>query len=137
MIKTLFQVSTWNALERGNFDASVSVWKFLRHADTGIGIVAALDGVTTFENGVAYKTAADGKVAVMKPEDGVAFAAAMAFDENAPEIELNGVRDLDALKRLLNPFVQGNRKHRLTRAHREKQLKMSCQALHNAPPNRT
>jgi hypothetical protein len=28
-------------------------------------------------------------------------------------------------------------KHRLTRAHREKQLKMSCQALHNAPPNRT
>ena len=29
------------------------------------------------------------------------------------------------------------RKHRLTRAHREKQLKMSCQALHNAPPNRT
>lgn len=31
----------------------------------------------------------------------------------------------------------GSGKHRLTRAHREKQLKMSCQALHNAPPNRT
>lgn len=31
----------------------------------------------------------------------------------------------------------GDLKHRLTRAHREKQLKMSCQALHNAPPNRT
>ena len=30
-----------------------------------------------------------------------------------------------------------NCKHRLTRAHREKQLTMSCQALHNAPPNRT
>ena len=33
--------------------------------------------------------------------------------------------------------LQHDRKHRLTRAHREKQLKMSCQALHNAPPNRT
>ena len=33
--------------------------------------------------------------------------------------------------------VLWNGKHRLTRAHREKQLKMSCQALHNAPPNRT
>lgn len=33
--------------------------------------------------------------------------------------------------------VQDECKHRLTRAHREKQLKMSCQALHNAPPNRT
>ena len=35
------------------------------------------------------------------------------------------------------PFVLWVGKHRLTRAHREKQLKMSCQALHNAPPNRT
>ena len=34
-------------------------------------------------------------------------------------------------------FYNAFYKHRLTRAHREKQLKMSCQALHNAPPNRT
>ena len=34
-------------------------------------------------------------------------------------------------------FIDYLDKHRLTRAHREKQLKMSCQALHNAPPNRT
>lgn len=34
-------------------------------------------------------------------------------------------------------YIIIKRKHRLTRAHREKQLKMSCQALHNAPPNRT
>ena len=33
--------------------------------------------------------------------------------------------------------IKRYQKHRLTRAHREKQLKMSCQALHNAPPNRT
>ena len=33
------------------------------------------------------------------------------------------------------PLVKYQCKHRLTRAHREKQLKMSCQALHNAPPN--
>lgn len=33
--------------------------------------------------------------------------------------------------------IKHHPKHRLTRAHREKQLKMSCQALHNAPPNRT
>ena len=37
----------------------------------------------------------------------------------------------------LNEKMIGFIKHRLTRAHREKQLKMSCQALHNAPPNRT
>ena len=38
---------------------------------------------------------------------------------------------VDTFKVMVKP------KHRLTRAHREKQLKMSCQALHNAPPNRT
>ena len=37
----------------------------------------------------------------------------------------------------LNNYMYLSPKHRLTRAHREKQLKMSCQALHNAPPNRT
>ena len=39
-------------------------------------------------------------------------------------------------KNAVSSFM-GYLKHRLTRAHREKQLKMSCQALHNAPPNRT
>ena len=39
-------------------------------------------------------------------------------------------------KNAVSSFM-GYLKHRLTRAHRGKQLKMSCQALHNAPPNRT
>ena len=86
MVKTLFQASAWNALEAGSFDGAVSVRELLCCADTGVGIGTALDGVITFENGAAYKTAPDGKVTVMRPEDGMAFAAAMAFDENAPEI---------------------------------------------------
>lgn len=45
----------------------------------------------------------------------------------------------EAQKRILQmvELMIQQEKHRLTRAHREKQLKMSCQALHNAPPNRT
>ena len=91
MVKTLFQASTWNALALGNFDTVISVRELLRCADTGVGIGTALDGVITFENGAAYKTAPDGEVTVMRPEDSMAFAAAMVFDENAPEIALNGI----------------------------------------------
>lgn len=108
MMKTLFQASTWNALEAGSFDGAVSVRELLCCADTGVGIGTALDGVITFENGAACKTAPDGEVTVMRPEDGMAFAAAMAFDENAPEIALNGIDDLTSLKQMLAPFVQGN-----------------------------
>ncbi len=79
MVKTLFQASTWNALEAGSFDGAVSVRELLCCADTGVG--TALDGVITFENGAAYKTAPDGEVTVMRPEDSMAFAAAMVFDE--------------------------------------------------------
>ena len=49
---------------------------------------------------------------------------------DAEELILSG-------KEFLAHFIIDLPKHRLTRAHREKQLKMSCQALHNAPPNRT
>ena len=48
----------------GNFDETVSVKDFLHHADTGIGTCAGLDGEAVFEDGVAYKATADGKVIV-------------------------------------------------------------------------
>ena len=65
------------------------------------------------------------------------------------ELEYKNIRKISSLQIsfrndtggvIKNNFVMmanGTGKHRLTRAHREKQLKMSCQALHNAPPNRT
>ena len=77
-----------NALMLGNFDETVSVKDFLHHADTGIGTCAGLDGDAVFEDGVAYKATADGKVVVMKPEDGVAFGTVAKFDESVPAVEL-------------------------------------------------
>lgn len=62
------------------------------------------------------------------------------FSRNESIYSLPGANDENTLKICLKPVetcYKANRKHRLTRAHREKQLKMSCQALHNAPPNRT
>lgn len=109
MMKTLIQASTWNALLLGNFDEAIRAGNLLRYADTGIGVCTALDGIMILEGGVAYKAAVDGNVSVMQPEDGVAFAAAMTFDENAPEVELKGIRSLEALKHALEPYVNGNR----------------------------
>lgn len=85
----------------GNFDETVSVKDFLHHADTGIGTCAGLDGE-------AYKATADGKVIVMKPEDGVAFGTVAKFDESVPAVELRGIADIEAMKKTLAPYVEGN-----------------------------
>ena len=60
----------------------------------------------------------------------LAEAARVFLIDNDDEVDYLPLAALAAKLKL-------KRKHRLTRAHREKQLKMSCQALHNAPPNRT
>ena len=97
-----------NAVMLGNFDETVSVKDFLHHADTGIGTCAGLDGEAVFEDGVAYKATADGKVVVMKPEDGVAFGTVAKFDESVPAVELRGIADIEAMKKALAPYVEGN-----------------------------
>ena len=109
MRKTLIQASTLNALMLGNFDETVSVKDFLHHADTGLGTYAGLDGEAIFEDGVAYKATADGRVIVMKPEDGVAFGTVARFDESVPEKELTGIKDIETLKQALEPYVKDNR----------------------------
>lgn len=66
----------------------------------------------------------------LQPEDTL-YILGDVIDRNP-----DGIRILQQLRAMPN-VVMLLGKHRLTRAHREKQLKMSCQALHNAPPNRT
>ena len=95
-MKTLIQASTLNALMLGNFDETVSVRDFLHHADTGIGTYAGLDGEAIFEDGVAYKATADGRIVVMN------------FDESVPEFKLDGISDISVLKSALEPYVSGN-----------------------------
>ncbi len=108
MRNTLIQASTLNALMLGNFDKTVSVKDFLRHADTGLGTYAGLDGEAIFEDGVAYKATADGKVVVMDPDDGVAFGTVTKFDESAPVTELENLGDIEVLKQALEPYVKDN-----------------------------
>ena len=105
-MKTLIRASTLNALMLGNFDKTVSVKDFLHHADTGIGTYTGLDGEAIFEDGVAYKATADGKVSVMQPEDGVAFGTVAKFDESVPEVELKNISDIETLKQALEPYVK-------------------------------
>lgn len=108
-MKTMMQASTLNALMLGNFDCTTSVREFLHDADTGIGTYTGLDGEAIFEDGVAYKAAADGTVSIMPAEAGVAFGTVAAFDASVPRQRLTGIDSIGRLKELLEPCVAGNR----------------------------
>lgn len=108
-MKALIQASTLNALMLGNFDKTISVGEFLQNADTGIGTYTGLDGEAIFENGIAYRATADGRVTRMTPEDGVAFGTVAKFDEAVPAVTLTDLEDLAALKAALEPSIVGNK----------------------------
>ncbi|MDO4355801.1 MAG: acetolactate decarboxylase [Clostridia bacterium] len=115
----MIQASTLNALMLGNFDRTISVKEFLHNADTGLGTYTGLDGEAIFEDGVAYRATAEGKVSVMRPEDGVAFGTVARFDESVPEFQLTGVDTIEALKRKLEPHVVNPNAFYLFKAHGE------------------
>ena len=50
----LFQVSTYDALKRGNYDYTISIDYFLRNGDIGLGAYNGLNGEAIFLDGKAY-----------------------------------------------------------------------------------
>ena len=127
-MKTLIQASTLNALMLGNFDRTISIKDFLHHADTGIGTYTGLDGEAIFEDGVAYKATADGKVTVMKPENGVAFDDRHIVEDNPTAEELKAWWEKSGLplKKFFNTsglvYKEQNLKERLPDMSEEEQL---------------
>ncbi len=84
----LYQVSTLNALMMGDYEGSVKVKEFLKHADTGIGTFDGLDGEAIFFEGHAYNGRATGEVSKMNDEDSLPFGCACKFDEKVDEKEI-------------------------------------------------
>lgn len=109
---------------------------------SGVGIVILSVIMTIFNNDIANIILRDILMILVL---GFFFPLYFTIIENKKSVSVLGIHkkkivislaiNIIAAIMLLVMFISG--KHRLTRAHREKQLKMSCQALHNAPPNRT
>lgn len=70
----LYQVSTLQALMRGDYYGAVTVGDLLTQGDTGLGTFDALDGEMIVLDGVAYRAAYDGSVAAVGAEETSPFA---------------------------------------------------------------
>ncbi|MDY6913464.1 MAG: acetolactate decarboxylase [Planctomycetota bacterium] len=76
----LFQTSTIFALMEGAYDGEMTIGELKRRGDTGLGTFNALNGEMVVMDGVVYRVAADGKVAVVGDSARTPFAAVTFFE---------------------------------------------------------
>ena len=103
----LFQVSTYDALKRGNYDYTISIDYFLRNGDIGLGAYNGLNGEAIFLDGKAYNASSRGFVREMTiPQTGISFGQITKFNPEVDEICLTEVASLEDLKAKLEPVFE-------------------------------
>ncbi len=78
--ETLFQISTLNALQAGEYDGLMTVGELKQAGDFGLGTFAALDGEMIVLDGEVYQARDDGVAYVAADDVQTPFAAVTFFD---------------------------------------------------------
>jgi acetolactate decarboxylase len=79
---TVFQVSTFDALKKGQYDGHISFDQVKKHGNFGIGTVNGLDGEMVAVDGEFYQIRADGKVHTVPDSANTPFAVVAFFRED-------------------------------------------------------
>lgn len=105
----LFQVSTASALNKGNYDYSISIEYFLKNGDTGLGTFNGLNGEAIFLDGKSYNGTANGYVKEMTiPQTGVSYGLVTKFNNEVTPLKLEPSDSINSLIEKLNPvFTRG------------------------------
>ncbi len=77
---TLYQVSTYDLLESGDYDGTITVEELMRNGTVGVGTFDNLDGELTMFDGVVYQITADGMVSEVPGNETIPFANAVFFE---------------------------------------------------------
>jgi len=101
---TLFQVSTIEALFRGEYDGNLTFGKLSRHGDFGIGTFNALDGEMIALDGDFYQIKADGK-AYNVTSEAITHFSSVTFFEVDKEVSLSNITDYKNLKKHLDSLL--------------------------------
>ena len=84
---------------------ALTVRELLHHTDTGAGAVSGTEDAVIFEDSVAYRALPGGGIEMMQPREGLAFGAAIKFDQTVPEVMLTCISDLAAFKSALRIYT--------------------------------
>jgi acetolactate decarboxylase len=99
--ETLTQVSTYPALQMGQFDGDVTFAQLAQSGDFGLGTFDGLDGEMVALDGVFYQAKADGTVGVADKALQTPFADVHFFHSNQQVLLKEPLQNLDQLKAYL------------------------------------
>lgn len=77
----MYQVSTLQALAKGDFYGNATIGELLRYGDTGLGTFKAVDGEMIVLGGECYRAKADGTVEKAASHDSTPFASVTFLNE--------------------------------------------------------
>ena len=101
----MYQVSTLQALARGDFYGNATIGELLTYGDTGLGTFKAVDGEMIVLDGECYRAKADGTVLKAKADDSTPFAS-VTFLNKEHCFELTQPITMTAFLELLNEKVK-------------------------------
>lgn len=103
--QAIYQVSTLQALARGNYYGSTDMETLLTHGDTGLGTFHAVGGELIVIDGHAYRVLGDGSAVEAATSDTTPFATVTWLREQVPVI-LKRQPSIEALKDILTEQVR-------------------------------
>lgn len=98
----LYQVSTYDALESGQYDGVVSVETWLGYGDTGLGIMDSLDGEMITLDGVVFRIKADGSGQIVPSDQTIPFGVVTKYKADTSQTFATPIEGIDALTTYLN-----------------------------------
>ena len=92
----MYQVSTMQALAKGDFYGNATIEELLANGDIGLGTFEAVDGEMIVLDGICYRAKADGTVEIADAGDATPFASVTYLNKNIA-FELENIADMSEL----------------------------------------
>lgn len=92
----MYQVSTLQALAKGDFYGNATIEELLTNGDIGLGTFEAVNGEMIVLDGVCYRAKADGTVEIADAGDATPFASVTYLNKNIA-FELENIADMSEL----------------------------------------
>lgn len=107
MAAEMYQISTLQALAKGDFYGNATIGELLTKGDIGLGTFEAVDGEMIVLDGKCYRAKADGTVSVAADSDGTPFAS-ITFLNREILFEVENINNMNELLAKLDEAAKAN-----------------------------